>query len=393
MRERQVHETDGRLEVPRRRFCRVAATGVGGLLLGQFLPEVRAAAPSRRPLPPPRVTGRSAALCLNSRASEHEHLLFTATAQQLSNVLWAAGRAPVTGSHRTIYVSTSAGTFVYHPEDHSLEDHSTTTVNKAFQINYDRERDFDAGVADMFALLASVALWTGTDGQLASCPQGSELNFGIRSVKGHTEQLVAHSSDGSLVPPSTNGDDALEETLASAALSTHFQVQRPLTRAELSQLLWAGYGPTPHTVYHDHAGLTAPSAYAAYYLTRKIYVVAERVLRYANRVGTDLFTHDHRVEVVAAADRRLDFRRQVPTLPAAPAYVVLCLAGESLDKWYRWLEAGFVAGNVLAQSTALGLGCAFESAVPPARYAPIRQLLSLPADDHPIAAIAVGKPV
>jgi len=254
-------------------------------------------------------------------------------------------------------------------------------------------RDFDAGVADMFAMLASVAPWTGTQNQLASCPQGSELNFGIRDVKGHTEALVANSSDGSLVPPSTSGDDALEETLASVALSTHFQAQRPLTRAELSQLLWAGYGPTPHVVYQDHAGLTAPSAYAAYYLTRRIYVVAEKVLRYANRVGTDLFTHDHRVEVVAAADRRVDFRRQVPTLPAAPAYVVLCLAGESLDKWYRWLEAGFVAGNVLVQSTALGLGCALESAVPPVRYAAIRQLLSLPADDHPIAAIAVGQPV
>ena len=393
MRERSEERNGDRLAVPRRRFCQVAATGLGGLLLSQYPPEVHAASRARRPLPPPRATGRSTALCLNSRASEHYHLLFTATAQQLSNVLWAAGRAPVTGSFRTIYVATSNGTFIYHPEDHSLEDHSTDTVNHAFRITYDRERDFDAGVSYMTALLASVALWTGTPDQLASCPQGTDLNFGIRSVAGHTDQLVAGSSDGSLLPPKTTGTDVIEETLRTLALTHRFRPGWRLTPRQLSQILWAGYGPTPHTVYLDHAGLTAPSAFAGYFLTRKIYVVGEQVLRYASRVGTDLFTHDHRVEVVQNADLRIDFRRAVPSLPAAPCYVVLCLAGESLDKWYRWLEAGFVAGNILMQAAALELGCAFESEVPPGQYQPIQQLLQLPGDDHPIAAVAVGKPL
>jgi hypothetical protein len=95
---------------------------------------------------------------MNSRTSRHSGLSGTATDQQIANVLWAAGRAPVTGAFRTLYLKTRNATYIYRPENHSLEYYSSATVTNAFRINYDRERDFDAGVSYVLALWASVSL-------------------------------------------------------------------------------------------------------------------------------------------------------------------------------------------------------------------------------------------
>lgn len=71
------------------------------------------------PLPPPIATGNFVELCLNSRYSEHS-LTGTASIQQLSNVLYGAGKAPITGAYRNIYVATQAATYLYDPNNHSL---------------------------------------------------------------------------------------------------------------------------------------------------------------------------------------------------------------------------------------------------------------------------------
>ena len=59
-------------------------------------------------LPEPIVTENSVEICLNSRYSQHS-LTGTATEQQISNVVWAAGKAPFTGTHRDIYIATPTG--------------------------------------------------------------------------------------------------------------------------------------------------------------------------------------------------------------------------------------------------------------------------------------------
>ena len=61
-------------------------------------------------LPSPIITENSVEVCLNSRNSEHS-LRGTANAQQINNILWAAGAAPFTGTHRNIYVATPTATF------------------------------------------------------------------------------------------------------------------------------------------------------------------------------------------------------------------------------------------------------------------------------------------
>jgi hypothetical protein len=374
----------------RRRFCKAAALGLGGFALSGYLGSRRAKAEGRGPLPPPIVTGNSTEICLNSRVSRHSGLSGTATDQQISNVLWAAGRAPVTGSYRTIYLKTPTATYIYHPEDHSLEYYSAETVSNAFRIDYDRERDFDAGVSYVLALWASVSLWTGTASQLASCPQQSDLNFGINTVPGLTDELVAVSSDGSLPNPTTDGEDNLEEVLAGLRLRDRLRTDLDLTPQRLSQILWAGYGCSAHMTSNGRAGLTVPSWVAQYFLTNRIYVVDARVSRYCNRVGSNLATRDHRLELVQDADVRDQVRQALPDLPEAPCYVLLCLTASGLGTWYQRLETGFAAGGILVQSGALGLGCAFKAALSSAEQAAVQQITQIPASDYPHAVIAVG---
>ena len=98
-------------------------------------------------LTPPIITYNSVELCLNSRYSQHS-LSGIANNQQISNIVWAAGRVPITGSYRDIYIATPTATFLYDPNSHSLSWHSDdVTDDGAFQIIYESELDFDTGVA------------------------------------------------------------------------------------------------------------------------------------------------------------------------------------------------------------------------------------------------------
>lgn len=376
--------------ISRRQFCRTAAAGLGGVAIGGCFSGIGVEPGERAELPAPVFTGKSVELCLNSRVSQHFAVGGTATTAQVSSILWAAGRAPVTGAFRTIQLRTPGGSSTYDPQDHALVGQSSKAVPNAMRINYDRDRDFDAGVSYMGALLASVSLWTGTTDQLAGCPQLGDLNFGVGSVPALTDELVAVSSDQSLPNPQTDGDDRLEDVLAGLRLETELRADVDLTAAQLSQLLWAAYGCTPHDTIIGGAGLTVPSWVAQYFLTNRIYVVDGRVTRYCNRRGSDASTRDHRLESVLDADVRPAFRQAMPHLPAAPCYVLLCLSPSGLDTWFQRLEAGFAAGSMLLQAGALGLGCAFQAALSTAEQTALQAITQIPGDDRPHAVVAIG---
>jgi hypothetical protein len=390
MRAHQTHSGGGGA-ISRRRFCKAAALGLGGLAVGEYLGGQQARAENPGPLPPPIVTGHSLEICMNSRVSRHSGLSGTATDQQISNVLWAAGRAPIVGSYRTITLKTPHATYVYHPEDHSLEYSSSATVSNAFRLNYERELDFDAGVSYVLALWASVSLWTGTSSQVVSCPQQSDLNFGINSTAGLTTELVATSSDGSLPNPATDGANHLEEVLAKLRLRSTFRTDLELTPQRLSQILWAGYGCTPHTAA-GRGGLTVPSWIASYFLTNRIYVVNDRVWRYCNRIGSDMATRDHRLQMLQSSDVRDQLRAALPGLPDAPCYVLLCLTATGLTTWYQRLETGFVASGILLQGAGQGLGCAFRVPLTSDEQTAVKGIAQLPSGDYPYALVAVGHP-
>jgi len=362
-------------------------------------------------LPSPIITANSVETCLNSRYSQHS-LSGSANAQQLSNILWAAGKAPFTGAHRDIYVLTPSATYLYDPHSHSLSWHSNEVRDDgAFAIRYESELDFDTGVSFMPALLASVSLCKSTESPVASCPKGigypkARLIFGVQPVSGLTTKLAVHSSvpegePGWLPDPSTTGDNRLEKVLANLNYVSSF-AQTNLTLKQISQILWAGYGCTAHTASNGRAGLTVPSAWANYYLTRSIYLANENgVYRYHNRnPGTSLTTRDHRIEQIDStqagrggtrpADARGRLQSAVAGLPQAPCYVILCLDSSYVGQEYARLETGFVAGSMLIQAAAMDLGCHFKTRLTSVEQKNIQAATNIPASHIPQAIVSIG---
>jgi hypothetical protein len=358
----------------------------------------------------PIVTDNSVEVCLNSRYSQHS-LSGSASDQQISNIVWAAGRAPFMGTHRDIYLLTPTATYLYDPNSHSLTWHSNQARDDgAFAIRYESELDFDTGVSFMPALLASVSLCNSTESPVASCPKGigypkARLIFGVQSGSGLTAKLAVHSSvpesePGWLPDPSTTGDNRLEEVLANLNYVSSF-AQTNLTLQQISQILWAGYGCTDHTP-SGKAGLTVPSAWANYYLTRSIYLANENgVYRYHNRnPGTNLNTRDHRIEQIDSssagrggprpADARGRLQSAVSGLPQAPCYIILCLDSSYVGQEYAILETGFVAGNMLIQATAIDLGCHFNPALTSTEQKSIQSATNIPASHNPQAIVSIG---
>ena len=360
------------------------------------------------PLPAPIVTGNSFELCLNSRYSQHSTSTNPLSTQQLSNVLWAAGMAPITGSYRDIYVATETATYLYDPNGHSLSWHSGDVRDLfAFVISYDRELDFDAGVSSMPALLASVSLWESTESPVVSCPRGwtgTKWYFGLGGeVTGLTPELVAHSSvpegePGWLPDPSTTGEKSLEVVLANLNYVDSF-VQANLTLQQISQILWAGYGCTPHISsggYPGRAGLTVPSGGPLYFLTETIYLANENgVYRYHNRnPSTDLTTRDHRTEQINSDDVRGSLQSAVSGLPQAPCYVIICLKSSYLCPYKyceaAYLETSFVASNMLMQASAIGLGCYFKTELTSGEQGSIQTATSIPSSHIPQVVVSIG---
>lgn len=353
------------------------------------------------PLPEPIFTQNSVEICLNSRYSQHA-LGGTGADQQISNIVWAAGKAPFTGTHRDIYIATPTGTYLYDPNSHSLSFHSSDiSGDGAFAIIYESQLDFDTGVSFMPALLASVSLCNSTESPVASCPKGygypkSRLIFGVQEVRGLTYELVVHSSvsegePGWLPDPSTTGENSVEVVLTNLKYVEHF-VQTDLTLQQISQILWAGYGCTPHTTNNGRQGLTVPSASANYYLTRAIYLANENgAYRYHNRnPSTDLTTMDHRLEQVKLDDVRDSLRSAVSSLPEAPCYVILCLDSSVALSELALLETGFVAGNMLIQASAIGLGCYFKTELTSGEQGSIQTATSIPLSHLPQVVVSIG---
>jgi hypothetical protein len=361
-------------------------------------------------LPSPIITENSVETCLNSRYSQHS-LRGAANTQQISNIVWAAGSTPFTGTYRDIYVLTQSATYLYDPNSHSLTWHSNeATDDGAFAIRYESELDFDTGISFMPALLASVSLSNSSESAVASCPKGigypnARLIFGVQSVNVPTTTLAVHCSvsenePGWLPDPSTNGDNSLEEVLANLNYFSSF-AQTNLTLQQISQILWAGYGCTDHTP-SGKGGLTVPSAWANYYLTRSIYLANENgVYRYHNRnPATNLSTRDHRIEQINSsssgrggprpADARGRLQSAVSGLPQAPCYFIICLDSSYAVQEYALLETGFAAGNMLIQATAIDLGCHFKTTLSSAEQKSIQSATNIPTSHIPQAIVSIG---
>jgi hypothetical protein len=136
---------------------------------------------TRLPLPPPVINARSTEICMNSRISYHGGWNSATTEQMLANVLHATARVPVTSTPITIYAATAQNVYVYDAAGHSLTVHKAgdyrSDASAGFEVGVAAGNMVDAGGAIHLAQLESIALWTGTTSQLASCPRASAVTY------------------------------------------------------------------------------------------------------------------------------------------------------------------------------------------------------------------------
>lgn len=354
----------------------------------------------------------------NNRNSVHAGFDDSLPAQVMANVLWAMSRAPHAASdYREFYVATVDNVYRYDPASlrlilHRTGDHRYNSAS-AFEAGVAAGRPEEVGMAIQSGLLAGVAF----DGDVVSCPMQWAADhaavdwkpdhpiqmvsvFGrgasARSSGGEATPLdtlcVARSSDSSLPLPHVVGPDTFEAVIADLRQDSSFSPVE-LSQENVSQLCWAAYGVTPHLTYNRRQGLTVPSAMANFYLTDRIYVVGQyEVSRYHNRLfpGSDAASRDHRLERVAAGDRRFQLRAASARIPgSAPTYFVVCVPDTGVAP--AMMEAGFAGFQLFAQARALGLAGFLVVPLSRAERRAIASALDLPDDHVPALVFACGE--
>lgn len=364
-----------------------------------------------RALPPVMVNTFSSEIVLNSRLSYHDGYSDTLSNQILANVLWAAARAPLLGSFRTIYVALQDDVYIYDPDLHELLLHKIgnqlSEPELAFEVGVASELIEDAGAALQYAQLAVISFWDSTSNRPSCCPKRSATihansNWDPTStihlvncyghmplVRGITDSLVAFSSDMSLPEPSTDGLTLLEDALSNLIIADSFG-DVELSLQELSQIAWASYGCTPHDTDNGRAGISVASAYANYYLTGKIYIVRSvGVEQFHNRDTSGVLTsRDHRIVRITDGDTRPDLRNAVPRLPHTAAnYFVYCADTVAEN---HLLEAAFCGANALLQATSIGRQGHLTANFTPEEQTAIINALGIPPTDLPLAIFSAG---
>ncbi len=397
----------------RRKFLKILmAGGIGALLNRPLSNPVTSIFIDSRYLPPPQINNFSSEIVLNSRRSYHGGYTSSLADQVLANILWAASRAPLIGTNRVIYVARTDNVYRYDPNLHDIILHVSgnrkSESNAAFEVGIASGIAEDAGTSIQFAQLASISFWNTNSNQPASCPKESATTnanntwspaltvqmvnvYGLMSsVSGITSECVAHSSDGSLPNPNTNGTFIFENALANLKYNNLFS-DTELNINQLSQLAWASYGNTPHTTSNGRAGITVPSAVANYYLTGRIYIVRSvGVERYHIRLPSgSASSRDHRIERVTNGDRRFQLRSAIPRLPqTAPNYFVYCATTASR---FQLLEAGFAGASALLQATSMNLQGYFTANFSSSERTAIINALGIPSADLPLFIFSTGQ--
>lgn len=188
--------------------------------------------------------------------------------------------------------------------------------------------------------------------------------------------------------PRTTGEMSLEEAIVKRQSVRSFS-KKQLSLEEISQLLWAAYGPRDVDSVTG-ASKTVPSAGALYPM--EIYMVsADGVFHY--------FPSSHSLKEISDKDLRLALSgaalRQEAIAQAAVNFVIACVYDRICWKYgergmrYAHVEAGHIAQNIHLQAVCLGLGSAPIGAFSDTA---VKKTLYLPKDNIPLYIIPVGHP-
>ncbi|MEN6489205.1 MAG: SagB/ThcOx family dehydrogenase [Smithella sp.] len=186
-----------------------------------------------------------------------------------------------------------------------------------------------------------------------------------------------------LPSPRLKGEMSLEEALSSRESIRDFSSE-PLTKEELSQLLWAVQGAT-----RDGDTRTTPSAGAL--LPLEVYVVLQEGVFHYSPKEHCLSRHSEQDlrEPLAIAALEQSFVQEAPAV-----FVIAAVYERSAENYgpradrYAKMEAGHACQNLLLQAVSLGLGAvpvgAFQDRI-------VRKTLQFPLNHEPLYLIPVGR--
>ena len=195
-----------------------------------------------------------------------------------------------------------------------------------------------------------------------------------------------------LPSPNQKGIISLEEAIARRKSVRYFTPQ-PISKWQLSQILWAAQGTS------DASGnRTAPSAGATYPL--EIFAVCGA--NCIEQIGEGIYhyhTDSHSLTLHRQGDTRLELARAALSqeyIYEAPVDIVICAVYErTLRRYgtrgerYVHIEVGHAGQNIYLQATALGLGTVAIGAF---SDEPVREVLRLDKQYRPLYIMPVGKP-
>ncbi len=196
-------------------------------------------------------------------------------------------------------------------------------------------------------------------------------------------QQLQDQSVINLPAPRLTGKMSLEETLNCRESIRDFSSE-PLTKEEISQLLWAAQGTT-----RDWGARTVPSAGALFPL--EVYVVMKEGVFHYNTNEHCLSRHSEQDlrEPLAKAAFDQDCVQKAPTV-----FIIAAVYERSAENYgaradrYAKMEAGHACQNLLLQAVSLGLGAvpvgAFQDRI-------VRQTLQFPLNHEPLYLIPVGR--
>ena len=199
------------------------------------------------------------------------------------------------------------------------------------------------------------------------------------------------------------GGVSVEEALAQRRSVRSF-TDRPVTLAQLAQILWAAQGVSerrsePPAMWGDRPWigglLTTPSAGALYPL--EVYVVVSGV----EGLEPGLYRyvpHRHALAQRTEGDLRAELAGAAlgqTAITGAPVNLMIAAVVErtaakygSRAERYVHIEAGACAENVFLQTEAMGLGTVIIGAF---RDEPVKEVLDLPADHAPFLIMPIGQ--
>ena len=194
-----------------------------------------------------------------------------------------------------------------------------------------------------------------------------------------------------LPKPRLRGRMSVEEALARRRSRREY-LEKPLTLAQVSQILWSAQGITEPT----WGFRTAPSAGATYPL--EVYLVVREDGVEGLEPGVYHYNpHRHELELIRRGDYSLELMAACldqSWVGEAAVNLVITAIYERTTKWYGergyryvYMEVGHVGENVYLQCEALGLGCVVIGAFYDGE---VKEILGV--EEEPMYVIPVGYP-